>query len=100
MLADFVAEFTLTISNAARVSSVLVRLWQVYMYRASNARGARVGIVLVSPEGIRLKHSLRVSFRASNNETEYETLISGLKVVKELDAQVVEVFLDSRLVVS
>ena len=58
----------------------------MYVDVASNARGAGVGIVLVSPKGIRLEHSLRLSCRASNNEAEYEALIVGLRAVKELDA--------------
>lgn len=66
----------------------------------SNAQGARVGIVLVSPEGVRLEHLLRLSFRASNNEVEYEALISRLKAVKKLDVQLVEIISDSCLVVS
>ena len=58
----------------------------------SNARGARIGIVLISPEGIRLEHLLRLSFRASNNKTEYEALIVGLREAKKLDARKVEIF--------
>lgn len=58
----------------------------MYVDVASNARGAGVGIVLVSPKGIRLEHSLRLSYMASNNEAEYEALIVGLRAVKELDA--------------
>lgn len=56
--------------------------------------------MLVSPKGVRLEHSLRQSFRASNNEAEFEALIAGLEVVKKLDAQAVEIFSDSRLVIS
>ena len=59
-----------------------------------------MGIVLVSPKGIRLKHPLRLSFRASNNEVENEALIAGLRTDKELATQVVEIFSDPRLVVS
>ena len=58
----------------------------MYVDVASNARGAGVGIVLVSPKGIRLEHSLRLSYMASNNEAEYEALIVGLRAVMELDA--------------
>ena len=56
--------------------------------------------MLVSPKGVRLEHSLRQSFRASSNEAEFEALIAGLEVVKKLDAQAVEIFSDSRLVIS
>lgn len=100
VLADFVVEFTPTMSNVAQFSLVLLRSWQVYMDGASNARGDGVGIVLVSPEGIRLKHPLRLSFRASNNEAENEALIAGLRTDKELATQVVEIFSYSHLVVS
>ena len=82
VLANFLVEFTPTMNSVARVSSVSLRLWQVYMDGASNAQGVRGGIVLVSPKGIRLEHSLRLSFRASNNEVEYEALIAGLRQLR------------------
>ena len=66
----------------------------------SNARGLGVGIVLVSPEGIKLEKSLRLGFRASKNEAEYEALIARLRAMKNLRAEEVEMFLNSRLVVS
>lgn len=56
--------------------------------------------MLMSPEGIKLEKSLRIGFRASNNKAEYEALIAGLKVMKRLGAKEVEVYSDSRLVVS
>lgn len=64
----------------------------MYVDGASNAQGARIGIILVSPEGIRLEHSLRLSFRAFNNEAKYEALIARLKASKKLDAKEVEIF--------
>ena len=66
---------------------------------ASNAMGAGVGIVIITPEGIRLEHSLRLGFKASNNEAEYEALLAGLRAVLHLGAKDVEIYLDSRLVV-
>lgn len=56
--------------------------------------------MLVSPEGIKLKRSLWLSFQASNNEVEYEVLISGLRAIRNLGVKEVEIFSDSRLVVS
>ena len=44
------------------------RLWRVFGDGASSAMGAGVGIVIVTPEGIRLEYSFRLGFRASNNE--------------------------------
>ena len=67
---------------------------------ASSALGARVGIVVITPEGIKLEHSFRLTFRASNNEAKYEALLAGLKVISNLGAKEVEVYSDSRLVVN
>ena len=67
---------------------------------ASSALGARVGIVVITPEGIKLEHSFRLGFRASSNEAKYEALLAGLKVISDLGAKEVEVYSDSRLVVN
>lgn len=56
--------------------------------------------MLISPEGIKLEKSLRLGFQASNNEAEYEALITGIKAMKSLGAKEVEIYSDSRLVVS
>ena len=67
---------------------------------ASSAMGAGVGIVIITPEGIRLEHSFRLKFKASNNEAEYEALIAGLRTVFDMGARDVEIYSDSRLVVN
>ena len=67
---------------------------------ALSALGASAGIVIITPEGIRLEHSFRLGFKASNNEAEYVALIAGLKIALDLGAQDVEVYSDSRLVVN
>ena len=48
--------------------------------------GAGVRIVIITPEGIRLEHSFRLGFRASNNEAEYEALLIGLRTVLGMGA--------------
>ena len=45
----------------------------------SNVRGFGVEIVMISLVGLRLEKLLRLGFQASNNETEYEALIVGLR---------------------
>ena len=62
--------------------------------------GAGAGIVIVTPEGIRLEHSFRLRFKASNNEAEYEALLVGLKTVLGMYARDIEAYSDSRLVVN
>ena len=53
---------------------------------ASSAMGAGAGIVIITSKGIRLEHSFRLGFKASNNEAKYEALIAGLKTTFDLGA--------------
>ena len=57
--------------------------------------GARV--VLISPDGSRLRYAIRLHFLASNNTMEYEALINGLRITIELDATRLYVRGDSEL---
>ena len=58
-----------------------------------------MGLVIISPEKIIIEKSLRLSFLATNNKAEYETLLVGMTMVQRMSGKVVEMFLDSRLVV-
>ena len=60
--------------------------------------GSGVGLVLVSPEKITIKKSLRLGFSATNNEAEYEALLKGMFMVQRMGGKAVEMFSDSRLV--
>lgn len=72
----------------------------MFVDEVPNVRGFGVGIIMISPEGLRLEKSLRLGFQASNNEVDYEALIAGLRVAWKLGADEVEIFSNSRLVVS
>ena len=67
---------------------------------ASSTMGASDGIVIITLEGVRLEHSFRLGFRASNNEAKYEALLVGLRTVLDMSAQDVEIYSNSQLVVS
>ena len=72
----------------------------MYVDSASNIRGSRIGVVMISHEWLRLEKSLRLGFCASNNKVEYGALIAGLRAIQKLSAKEVKVFSDSKLVVS
>ena len=55
--------------------------WKVYVDGATNQRGSGVGLVLISPERITIKKSLRLDFSTTNNEAEYEALLKGMAMV-------------------
>ena len=73
--------------------------WKVYVNGASNHKGSKVGLVLISPKRIKIEKSLRLGFSATNNKAEYEALLAGMTMVQKMDGKVVEIFFDSRLVV-
>ena len=58
-----------------------------------------MGLVLISPKKITIEKSLRLAFLATNNKTEYETLLVGMAMVQKMGGKVVKVFSDSRLMV-
>ena len=74
--------------------------WKVYVDGIANQRGSGVGLVIVSPKRIIIKKSLRLGFSATNNEAEHEALLVGMAMVQKMGGRVVEMFSDSRLVVS
>ena len=58
--------------------------WELYVDGAANQRGSGVGLVMVSPEKITIKKSLRLNFSATNNETKYEVLQRGMMMVQKM----------------
>ncbi|KAI5351002.1 hypothetical protein L3X38_003893 [Prunus dulcis] len=74
-------------------------LWTLFVDGSSNAQGCGAGLVLVSPDKVALEYALRFNFQASNNEAEYEALLAGLHLAKEMDARQIQIFSDSQLVV-
>ncbi|KAK1682229.1 hypothetical protein QYE76_043077 [Lolium multiflorum] len=77
----------------------LSRTWTMNFDGSKRLEGAGAGVILVSPEGDKLKYVLRMTFpNASNNEAEYEALIHGMKMAKACGATRLKIFGDSQLV--
>ena len=58
-----------------------------------------IGLVFVSPLGIRMRYMVRLHFPSSNNVAEYEALINGLCIAIKLGVRRLDVQGDSQLVV-
>ena len=106
VLADFVAEFTdgtmIEEDKDLRVmvtSAIVVLPLKVYTDGAINQKGVGVGVVVITPEKLVMEKSLRLGFLATNNEAEYEALLAGVAMVRQLGGDMVELYSDSRLVV-
>jgi ribonuclease HI len=61
-------------------------------------RGLGAGIILTSPKGDKLQYVLQMHFRASNNVAEYEALVHGLKMAKQIGIRRILCFGDFDLV--
>ena len=94
VLADFIAEFSPK-NDGGMVCHMENHPWRVFVDGVSSAMGADAGIVMITPEGIRLEHSFRLGFKASNNEAEYEAFIVRLRITFDLGARDMEVYSDS-----
>ncbi|XP_072064442.1 uncharacterized protein [Arachis hypogaea] len=92
-LTDFVAEYT---GDQEETSTA----WELYVDGSSNKVGSGTGIILVNQEGTQIEVFLKFEFPASNNHAEYEALIAGLKLEKEVSTTKVVAFSDSQVVIS
>jgi ribonuclease HI len=72
----------------------------MYFDGLKRVEGAGVGVLLISPQGDKLKYVLMMSFpKASNNEAEYEALLHGMKMAKACVGTRLRIFGDSNLMV-
>ena len=96
-LANFIAEFTLSYENLIKVENR--KKWVVHVDSSSTQHAGGIGVVLLSPEGDKLKHKIRLQYQTTNNEVEYETLLKGLELAKSVEAKSILVLGDSQLVI-
>ncbi|XP_042408505.1 uncharacterized protein LOC121997902 [Zingiber officinale] len=71
--------------------------WKVYVDGSPTRQGSGVGVLLVSPHGEWMHLSVRLDYRATNNEVEYEALIAGLQAARHVRASNVLIHSDSQL---
>lgn len=95
-LADFIVKFTTPISITIEPQGAA--RWKLYVDGASNENGAGAGIILISPNGLKISSAIRFSFCGSNNEAEYEALLAGVKLARELHIDDITIFSDLKLI--
>ena len=67
---------------------------------SNNQIGSGAGVVLQNQVRETISRAFRYESAVSNNEAEYEALITGLRMTKDLDIKSIVVFYDSQLVVN
>ncbi|XP_057787279.1 uncharacterized protein LOC131004590 [Salvia miltiorrhiza] len=107
VLADFLVDFTpnLTLQADKEICCMTEQpdqagTWKLYVDGSSNMRGSGLGLVLISPLGDVIEQSIRCEFKATNNEAEYEAMLAGLGLAKEMGVKRIKIFSDSQLVVN
>ena len=93
-MADFIAKFT-TPKNTRDQED----LWTINTDGSSTQKGGGAGIVITSPEKDVLKYGVQLKFPITNNETEYEALLTGLRIARALGAENIVLKSDSQLVI-
>ena len=96
-LADFIVEFTVVEEEPPEEEPD--RSWEAKIDGSSVKGAGGVGVVFKTPEGRLLKHSVRLQYPTTTNEAEYESLLTGLRVAKELGATMLRIQSDSQLIV-
>ena len=77
--------------EAPSPSTPQIPKWGLYVDGSSNDGRSGASLILVRLKGHRMHCTLKFRFKASNNEAEYEALIVGLKLAKEMKVESLEI---------
>ncbi|KAK1666654.1 hypothetical protein QYE76_054813 [Lolium multiflorum] len=94
-LADLIAERINT-----DVAALSVRAWAMFFDGSVCEDGCGIGVLLVSPRGATFSFSIRIATPCTNNVAEYEAMCKGMELLLDAGAEAVEIFGDSKLVIS
>jgi len=74
--------------------------WTLFFDGSSCGVGAGLGVVLVSPRGAIFEFSFPIKASATKNQAEYQAILKGIQLLREIKADAVEIFGDSMLVIN
>ncbi|XP_068497711.1 uncharacterized protein [Phaseolus vulgaris] len=81
------ADFVVELSSAATHQEGAGFKWVLSVDGSSNQQGSWAGVILEGPNGLLIEQTLQFAFKASNNQIEYEALIAGMLLAKEMDVK-------------
>jgi len=73
--------------------------WTLHVDGSSNPKGVGASIVLEGPNDILIEKSLHFAFKTSNNQAEYEAILAGLSLAREVGVKTLTCKTDSKLTV-
>ena len=95
-LADFIAKFTLTDEENPNHEA---KRWTIQTNGSSAQRRGGVGVVITALDREELKSEVQLKFPATNNEAEYEGILTGLRLGRALGIKHLLIQNDSKLVI-
>ena len=93
---DFIAKFTSPKKDGLADEA---RRWTIQTDGSSAQKRGGVEVVIITPDEETLKYGVRLKFLATNNEVEYEGILTGLRLGKALRATNLLIPNDSKLVI-
>ncbi|XP_075098893.1 uncharacterized protein LOC142175796 [Nicotiana tabacum] len=104
VLADFVADFNVGIVPEAEKELQVFTgsnpgIWTLFTDGSSNVKGTGLGIVLMPPSGEIIRQAIKC-YHITNNESEYESVIAGLELARELGIEWIIIKSDSLMIVN
>jgi hypothetical protein len=96
VLADFIVDHCVNVEGSVCLAGRDV--WKLFFDGSVCSQGQGIGCVIVSPHGVEYELSIQLEFECTNNQAEYEALLTGLETLVELGALQADIFGDSNLV--
>ncbi|XP_074342245.1 uncharacterized protein LOC141679724 [Apium graveolens] len=73
--------------------------WTLYVDGSATAERSGAGLILFSPGGFTIQQAITFAFKSTNNQAEYEALLSGLRLAKSLGVRSLTIYSDFQIMV-
>nr|ABB47141.1 retrotransposon protein, putative, unclassified [Oryza sativa Japonica Group] len=93
-IADFIVDH-----RDDSIGSVEIVPWSLFFDGSVCTHGCGIGLVIISPLGASFEFAYTIKPDATNNQAEYEAVLKGLQLLKEVEADAIEIMGDSLLVI-
>ncbi|XP_076926798.1 uncharacterized protein LOC143590095 [Bidens hawaiensis] len=72
--------------------------WTLFMDGTSSGEGSGAGLKLINSDAQEFTYAIKLNFKSTNNEAEYEAFLAGLRIARKLGVKFLEARVDSLLI--
>ncbi|XP_076910051.1 uncharacterized protein LOC143567540 [Bidens hawaiensis] len=72
--------------------------WALFTDGASSVEGSGTGLKLINLDGQEFTYAIKLNFKSTNNEAEFEAFLAGLRIAKKMGVKFMEAWVDSMLI--